>query len=239
MQSGTHLAHMNSPVRIQWRHNKDDGSTHVSFMDPDIWNLDKVEKDHLLQVAANTLNTAYAASDLYDVAVLKSRKKKKHRSRSELTEMGLKAVFDRYPTPGGYVLNELKEGEDARPSEFWLSRKQDGKTTIGSLNPENPASNVYQMPDLNRDLLNQSFEQTELYLKERSGYELVDWGPQTAKVEGTASLISLLPDFNPLNFTAGECRSLKSIEKDVDAWCPNVSAEDNRRTREKGSSVNR
>jgi hypothetical protein len=148
--------------------------------------------------------------------------------------MGLKAVLDRWPTPAGYVLNELKEGEDGTPSDFWLSR-QDGKTTIGSLKPMSSAPIAYDLPDLNRDpdgsldrnRLDQSYEEAERYLRKRFENQPVDFGSRTAEVEGMASLISLLPGFNPLNLTAEECKSLVALEKAVDAWCPNASAEHN------------
>jgi len=218
------------PPRVRLQYTQDDGGyVWAGFIDPETPTLSKNEKQHICRLIGHALDTVRTIADL------RGRKELPTDSRTfgDLVRQTIRSVCGRYMGSNGYTLEERNNTR----SDFWV-RRDNLKTAIGCPHP--PKSRLTGLTVSDRDSWSQSgaskldeldkrISHAKDYLVQRSTGEPLDW--EEEEIELAESVVSLFGDrasFELLNVAEHHRDELATLEKTVQAWCPDENVESNR-----------
>jgi hypothetical protein len=177
----------------------------------------------------HALDTAFAAERLSTSNASTSAEEVRRRD-TELAEQTLRAVCLRNLGPHDFKLWDLGRDQGSKTDDS-VARNNNG-TRIQVLD-ESSVAQAYGAENTNYDSENQptlerlraNFEHTRRYFEERlTGNELPWTMKEIWRAEGTASLLA---NGKLEGMSEAEWEELKSLERQVDAWCPSASVADN------------
>ena len=218
------------PPRVRLQYTQDDrGYVWAGFIDPETPTLSKNEKQHICRLIGHALDTVCTAAYLRKKGELPGGQ----RSLDDIVRQTIRSVCGRYMGPNGYTLEERNNTR----SEFWV-RRDNLKTAIGCPHP--PKSRLTGLTVSDRDSWSQNgasgldeldkrMSHARDYLVQRFTGERLDWEEKDIELaESVVSLFGIPANFDLLNVAQHHRDELATLEKTVQAWCPDEDVESNR-----------